>query len=505
MASKTSSLFFTLGALAVVIVPVAPQSDLQIVQISTTSNGFNAPPRGWNSFGIQANSDTDASFTFDQAGVTSQCDVMATNTALKAAGYVYCSLDSGWSVGGNGDEFGRIIADSSKVDIPSLAAHLHDEGLLLGIYVVPRAFIADEGKTILDTDVTIGSVCSGDNGLARCNFDFSQPAVQQWHNSVVDQFASWGVDLIKLDFITPGSPSNGASLPPDNSGEVIAYHKAIAQSGRQMRLDISWKLDRSQPFFDIWETNADSLRTDQDLNNGGAAAFVAWGTVQRAIDNYRQYITAVTQFGTTLTVYPDMDNLFVGNAAAISGVTDDERQTIMTHWIGAVANLIVGSDLTNLDAFGLNLLTDPDAISVAGFTAHHPMQPRNPGTGGDGAEQLQAWIARPDTSGAVVVVIANYGPDQGQGGFGTSLPGIQTVVVTWGDLGISGTFDVHDVSRTDQCVDVFYIMCVSMRGPKIEPAELGQQESVRYLVWLIANQHVTNSYGTLEFTSRAAK
>lgn len=124
MAPTISSLLIADSILATVIVPIASQSGLEVIQISTTPNGFDAPSRGWNSFGIQANPSTDPSFTFDQAGVTTQCDVLSTNTALKASGYVYCSLDSGWSVGGNGDDFGRIIADSSKFDIPSLADHL---------------------------------------------------------------------------------------------------------------------------------------------------------------------------------------------------------------------------------------------------------------------------------------------------------------------------------------------------------------------------------------------
>ncbi|KAI0840790.1 glycoside hydrolase family 27 protein [Hypoxylon sp. FL0890] len=427
------------------VASAASKSPLEVVQIGATPNGFSSQPRGWNSFGIQANPGTTPGFSFNQTSVIRQCDTLADNAALRHAGYVYCSLDSGWSVGGNGDEFGRIIYDSPNFDISSLADHLHAKGLLLGIYVVPGAFIADEYKTILGTNVTIGSVCSGDNGLARCNFDYSQPAVQQWHNSVVNQFASWGVDLIKLDYVTPGSPSNGANLPADLSGEVIAYHKAIAQSGRKMRLDISWKLDRSEKYFDIWEANADSMRTDQDINNGGKSTFVSWEVVQRAIDNYRQYITMVMKYNKTLTIYPDMDSLFVGNPVSVSGVTDDERRTIMTHWLGAGANLIIGSDLTNLDDFGIKLLTNPDAIAIADFTARFPMQPRNPGTGNNGSQQLQAWIAGPDRSGNAVVVIANYGPDQGQAGFGTSLSGVQTVNISWSDLGISGTFHIHDV------------------------------------------------------------
>lgn len=158
-----------------------------------------------------------------------------------------------------------------------------------------------------------------------------------------------GIDFIKLDFITPGSPDNGANLPSNETGEVIGYHNAIAKSGRQMRLDLSWKLARDMDDFRIWESNAESFRTDQDINNSNSLVFVAWSTVQRAIDNYRQYITLHTDENEVLTIYPDMDNMFIGNPENINGVTDNQRYTIFNHWIGAAANLILGSDLTNLD------------------------------------------------------------------------------------------------------------------------------------------------------------
>jgi len=140
------------------------------------------------------------------------------------------------------------------------------------------------------------------------------------------------------------------------------------------------------------------------------------------------------------TIYPDLDSLFVGNEEAITGVSDTMRETIATHWIGAAANLITGSDMTRLDELGIRLLTDPNAMEVANFTAKFPMQPRNPGTGRNKTKQLQAWIAGPDASGSCVVVLANYGPDLGQGGFKTNLKGKQIVKATWDDLGITGAF-----------------------------------------------------------------
>ncbi|KAF2503285.1 glycoside hydrolase [Lophium mytilinum] len=417
---------------------------LKVIRTELTPNGFTSPPRGWNSFPIQANPSITASFSFDQAGVITQCDELA----VLGAGYEYCSLDSGWSVGDHGDDYGRITDDPDKFDLPALADHLHSKGLKVGVYVLPGAFCNDADKTIEGTSIKINDTMSGNNnGFARCDFDFAKDGVQQWHNSVVKLFAEWGVDLIKLDYITPGSPDNGGNLPADNSGSVIAFHKAIQNSGREIRLDISWKLDRSSEYFPIWASNADSMRTDQDVNESGSSIFVKWVTVQRAIDNYRDFIASVVKGDSdTLTIYPDMDNLLIGNAASISGVSDVQRQTIATHWFGAAANLIVGSDLTNLDYLGRKLLTDPDALGVAAFAAKFPMQPRNPGTGGLDAKQLQAWVGGPDAStGEAVVVLVNYGPDQGQGGFGTSDSGTQNVTASYEDLGLTGTYNVRNV------------------------------------------------------------
>ncbi|KAF9071295.1 family 27 glycoside hydrolase [Rhodocollybia butyracea] len=414
--------------------------------VDQTPNGFNSAARGWNSWGIEDNPATDPSFVFDQTHIEQQCDVLA-SAGLINLGYTACSVDFGWSLT-SGDANGRVIANSSLFNMSDLADHLHREGLLLGVYVRPGGWLTDVNKTILGTDITIGSVCTGDNGLDQCNWDYGADGVQQWHNSVVDLFAEWGVDFIKLDFITPGSPQNGANLPANTSLSVVNYHNAITQSGRQMRLDISWKLARDAVDFAIWESNAESFRTDQDINNGGDETFTLYQTVQRAIDNYRQYIVLHMGQDEVLTIYPDMDNMFVANPAAEDGVdNDDERVTIMTHWIGAASNLILGSDLTNIDATGMSIITNAEAISVADFAAKNPMRPRNPETGLSDAQQLQAWIGGPNSTGNAFVILANYGPDQGSGGFGTSLTGVQNVSVTWADLGINGNFSVRDVWR----------------------------------------------------------
>ncbi|KZO97269.1 glycoside hydrolase family 27 protein [Calocera viscosa TUFC12733] len=424
-------------------------SPLNVLRYATTPNGFNSPPRGWNSFGMQANIQAATHFAMTQNDTIAQCDMLADPDALGGAGYEYCSLDSGWSIGDHGDHHGRIMYIQEQLDLPALAEHLHSRGLKLGVYVVPGAFAKDANKTIYGTNIRLNDTLSGhNNGLARIDFNYTRDGVQEWHNSVVNLFAEWGVDFIKLDFITPGSPDHGVHLSRDTSGSVIAFHNAIAQASRPMRLDVSWKLERNFTYYDVWKHNADSMRVDQDINNMHSATFLSWATVQRAIDNYRQYITLQTSTLEPLTIYPDLDNLYVGNAANISGITDAQRGTMATFWLAAGANLLIGSDLLQLDALGRRLLTDREALAVAEFGARYALQPRNPGTGGARAQQLQAWIAGPsDDRGEAVVVVMNLGPPLGQSGYEGEevLTGIEAFQVTFEDLGIPGTYRVRDV------------------------------------------------------------
>jgi alpha-galactosidase len=166
-------------------------ASLNVLYTTVTPNGFHNAARGWNSFGLQANPATTPSWTgFNQGNVSVQCDVLSQDS-FQSAGYKYCSLDSGWSLN-NGDQNGRLLFDPSLFDMPAFAKHLHDKGLLLGVYVLPGAFCSDGDKTILGTDILLSSTFNGNNdGFLRCDFDFTKPGVQVWHNSVIDLFASW--------------------------------------------------------------------------------------------------------------------------------------------------------------------------------------------------------------------------------------------------------------------------------------------------------------------------
>ena len=59
----------------------------------------------------------------------------------------------------------------------------------------------------------------------------------------------------------------------------------------------------------------------------------------------------------------DLDSIEVGNCAA-DGLTPDERQTMLTMWSIESAPLLLGTDLTKLDPFDLQLIPNPEVIAV---------------------------------------------------------------------------------------------------------------------------------------------
>lgn len=106
---------------------------IAILQYATSPNGFDAPPRDWNSFGLQTYDQGQFKLTQDTA--LAECIALA-NRGLAGDGYVYCSIDSGWSIGLHGDEYGRVVADEAVFpDMKQLGDDLHSRGLKLGIYI----------------------------------------------------------------------------------------------------------------------------------------------------------------------------------------------------------------------------------------------------------------------------------------------------------------------------------------------------------------------------------
>lgn len=443
---------------------------LHVLTYGESAGGFSSPPRGWNSWGLIATS----ALHQTQKSVATQCTRLG---SILQSGHVYCELDSGWSEGCSGDEHGRLIPDRTKFpDLAALSAAIagntSHHGSALGVYVIPGTFTADRDKLVAGTSITLGStwknVSDKASKFCRMEFDFTKQGVQEWHNSVVDLLCDeYGVRYIKLDYVCPTASPDGCQGFSDSRPAVTAYHAAIARSNcsSTMRLGLSWMLDWGHGNLDVWQAGADSIRLDEDINRSGKGPLTDFGTVQRAIERYRVFVTSLAQGrvnsspSTPVQVRPDMDNTFIANPFEISGLSDAQRWTMAMHWVGAGANLLEGGDLTQIDTLGNFLLTDPAVHGFGGIAAlfsNHPMQPRNPHAepycapswpwtaGGSSPTQLQAWIAGPvPTTGDSLVILTNLGPDlkprTGPGKSGTFLTqcaGIHTVHISFAELGL---------------------------------------------------------------------
>lgn len=225
---------------------------LSIIKTTNTPNGFSSAAKEWNSWGVQASPDTTFSYPsslypyVNQSFIIEQCTVLA-NSDILAVRWTLCSIDGGW-YSDITDDYGRMVYNTTLFDIPTLADYVHGLGLQLGLYNQPGIPCEATNKTIYGTDITVGSTFSGVEDInGYCYFDYDNANTQLYHNTLVDLWASCGVDMIKLDYITPGSSTGNQGNPSNTSASTIAYHQAIANDGRSIRLDLSSNVCRDEP------------------------------------------------------------------------------------------------------------------------------------------------------------------------------------------------------------------------------------------------------------------
>jgi alpha-galactosidase len=386
------------------------------------------PYLGWSTFSEQT---INGSF-LTQANIQTQSD------ALKASGLVehgfrYINIDSGWQ--GSFDANGRPIPNTTIFpDMKSLVDHIHANGQKAGIYWIPgiEQPAVDGNYPILGTsyhtqDIVVMPLAKG-NAFAgplpnpyHDKIDFTKPGAQEYINSVVDLFASWGIDFIKLDGVTPGSYSNDLSI--DNRADVQAWSQAIAQSGRSIWLTVSWQLD--QDYLDVWQQYSNARRIDDDVEcEGGCGGYLTnWPRiVLREYDDVSWENAAGPSLG-----WNDMDTLDVGDGTA-DGLSDTEKETAITIWAMANSPLYLGGDLTQLDALAKSAFTNDEFLAVD--QSGHPAVQKAGGF-------HPVWIADAGDEG-YYVALYNF----------TAFP--DRVDVRWSDLGFKNATAVRDLwSRTD--------------------------------------------------------
>ena len=390
-------------------------------------NGLGRTPyMGWSSWSLEATKHPGygGEDWLTAAHIKAQSDAL--HRTLQKHGYTYVNMDSGWQ--GGYDAYGRPTPDPKKfpAGIADVARYVHHNRQKLGIYWIPgvNGDLYDRNPPILDTPYHIRDIVFQPTRVATGwgfgdKIDYSKPGAQEYINSVAAQFAAWGIDFLKLDGVTPGSDRNDGSI--DARPDVAAWGAALKRTGRPIWLEISWNIDRD--YMADWRKSANGWRITDDVDTYGPT-LVGWSSIARCFATLPAWVpNAGPGRG-----WNDLDSLDIGSGP-MDGLTDAERQTTMTLWAVSCAPLYTGDDLSKLDAYGLQMLTNDEVIAVD--QAGRPASPLSAGP-------QQVWHTH-NPDGSETVALFNLDDHNSA-----------TLIAQWKDLGLAGPATVRDLwSHTD--------------------------------------------------------
>ena len=331
------------------------------------------PPMGWNSYDYY-----DTNVTEDR--VLANAEYMAAH--LKPFGWEYVVVDIQWYAyhtasmrdrfqyipfGKNEmDAFGRLLpcpdkfpSSAAGAGFKPLADRIHALGLKFGIHAmrgIPRA-AAQAHLPVMGTEVTAdmiadpSSVCPWNPdmyGVRNCE------AGQRYYDSVIDLYASWGVDFIKVDDICA---TGFGERTYDRRHEVQMLHQAIRRSGRPIVLSLSpgpalveesWHYKK---YANMWRI------TDDFWDN--------WETLLHMFERCEKWQDHVSE-----GCWPDCDMLPLGKVGKHFGrerdtlFTREEQKTMMTLWCVFHSPLMLGAEMTMLDEGTLSLLQNRELLEL---------------------------------------------------------------------------------------------------------------------------------------------
>ena len=341
------------------------------------------PPMGWNSWDGYGT-------TVREADVKANAQWVAEH--LKRFGWQYIVVDMEWYVvnptpEGNSktsqysiDSAGRYTpavnrfpSSTDGAGFKPLADYVHSLGLKFGIHIlrgIPKMSVEKNlpiaGSNFHATDAADSSdICPWN--FDNYGIDGSKSGGQAYYDSIAKLYASWEVDLIKVDCI---------SSHPYKGDEIRMLSRALAKSERPISLSLSpgpAPLEKEQEMRnyaqmwrisdDIWDLWHSTVPYPQGL--GDQFANVARWAGRAQPGNW-----------------PDADMLPLGYLGPTPGwgqprytrLTHDEQRTLVTLWCIFPSPLMIGGDLLKADAWTISLLTDPEVIAMDQHsTSNHPV------------------------------------------------------------------------------------------------------------------------------------
>lgn len=369
-------------------------------------------PMGWNSYDYY---DTNVT----EADVLRNARYMAQH--LKPYGWEYVVVDIQWYAynttsmrpehqyipfGRNEmDAYGRLLPCPDKFPSAAggagfrlLADQIHAMGLKFGIHMmrgIPR-MAAHLHLPICGTDVTADMVADP-SSICPWNPDMygirDTDAGQKYYDSLLQLYASWGVDFIKCDDICATGPH---PRKYDRKHEVEMLHKAIEKCGRPIVLSLSpgpaaveesWHYSR---YANMW-------RITDDFWDDWKALLDMFDRCEKWQDHVRP------------GCWPDCDMLPLGRIGKHFGqerstnFTPDEQKTMMTLWCIFGSPLMLGAELTLLDDWTLSLLQNRALLHLLSgrFVSRQVLRDAN----------TCMWACTDPTTGVCYVAVFNLSDD----------------------------------------------------------------------------------------------
>jgi alpha-galactosidase len=339
------------------------------------------PPMGWNSWNCFAQAVDDVKIRAAAAAMV--------DSGLIDHGWMYINIDDCWE--GTRDGNGMIQPNEKFPDMKALADDVHAHGLKIGIYSSPGP------KT-----------CGGFEG--------------SWQHEVKDaqQYANWGFDYLKYDWCSY-SQVQDESLPelPRLEKPYQVMHAAL----QEMNRDIFFSLCQ-YGMGDVWkwgaEVGGNSWRTTGDIRDTWSS-MSGIGFKQNGHEKYA---------GPGHWNDPDM--LCVGKVGwghvRPVHLTPNEQYTHISLWCLLDAPLLIGADMSQLDPFTINLLSNDEVLEV-NQDALGRQAARISANG-----ESEVW-AKDMADGSKAVGLFNRGEME------------STVRAKWSDLGLTGPHRVRDLWR----------------------------------------------------------
>jgi alpha-galactosidase len=358
------------------------------------------PHMGWNSWYVWENHVTDEI-------MRAAADAMV-SSGLADHGFMYVNIDDCWPVkpaatdptlqGEPRDKSGKVNSNPRFPDMRALTDYIHAKGLKAGIYTSP------------------GPLTCADHTAA-------------WQHEVADveRFVEWGFDFLKYDWCSYGQ------IAKDKSREELQKpYRLISEILKKQPRDIVLNLCQ-YGMGDVWEwgneVGGNSWRTAGDL--GGSFEKIGVALFRDGFDLYAE--KELHRFGGP-GGWNDPDYLLLGylsnwkSRTVPTPLTPNEQYSHVSLWCLLAAPLIFSGDITRLDDFTLNLLTNDEVIEVDQDPLGRPG--RRVAKDGD----LEVW-ARPMEDGSLAVGLFNRGE------------GLKVIEAKWEDMGISGPQKVRDLWR----------------------------------------------------------